>query len=64
VPAAAGVFVPAGNAERLAAALRRLLANTAEVGKLSDAAWEHAKNLPRWRDTAAKVAAVLEKAAA
>jgi glycosyltransferase involved in cell wall biosynthesis len=64
VPAAAGVFVPAGNAERLAAALRRLLTDPAEIGKRSDAAWEHAKHLPRWRDTAAKIAAVLETAAA
>ena len=64
VPAAAGVFVPAGNAERLAAALRHLLSHPAEIGKRSDAAWEHAKNLPRWRDTAAKIAAVLEMAAA
>jgi glycosyltransferase involved in cell wall biosynthesis len=64
VPAAAGVFVPAGDAERLAAALRRLLTDPAEIGKRSDAAWEHAKRLPRWRDTAAKIAAVLETAAA
>jgi glycosyltransferase involved in cell wall biosynthesis len=64
VPAAAGVFVPAGDAERLAVALRRLLSNPAEIGKRSDAAWNHAKNLPRWRDTAAKIAAALEQAAA
>jgi glycosyltransferase involved in cell wall biosynthesis len=64
VPAAAGVFVPAGDAERLAAALRRLLSNPAEIGERSDAAWEHAKSLPRWRDTAATIAAVLETAAA
>jgi glycosyltransferase involved in cell wall biosynthesis len=64
VPAAAGVFVPAGNAERLAAALRHLLSNPPEIGRRSDAAWEHAKSLPRWRDTAAKIAAVLETAAA
>jgi glycosyltransferase involved in cell wall biosynthesis len=64
VPAAAGVFVPAGDAERLAAALRRLLSSPAEIGKRSDAAWEHAKRLPRWRDTAAKIAAALETAAA
>jgi glycosyltransferase involved in cell wall biosynthesis len=64
VPAAAGIFVPAGNAEQLAAALRHLISNPAEIGKRSDAAWEHAKSLPRWRDTAAKIAAVLEAAAA
>jgi glycosyltransferase involved in cell wall biosynthesis len=64
VPAAAGVFVPAGDAERLAAALRRLLSNPTEIEKRSDAAWEHAKSLPRWRDTAAKIAAALEMATA
>ncbi len=64
VPAAAGVFVPAGDAERLAAALRRLLSNPAEIEKRSDAAWEHAKSFPRWRDTAAKIAAALEMATA
>lgn len=64
VPAAAGVFVPVGDAERLAAALRRLLTDPAEIGNRSDAAWEHAKRLPRWSDTAAKIAAVLETAAA
>jgi hypothetical protein len=44
--------------------LRHLLSNPAEIRKRADAAWEHAKSLPRWRDTAAKIAAVLESAAA
>ena len=48
----------------VAAALRRLLSNTAEIEKRSDAAWEHAKSLPRWQDTAAKIATALEKAMA
>ena len=64
VPAAAGIFVPAGDSERLAAALRRLLSDTAEIETRSEAAWKHAKSLPRWRDTAAKIAAALEKATA
>ena len=64
VPAAAGVFVPAGDAKRLADALRGLLSNPDEIGRRADAAWAHAKNLPRWRDTAAKIALVLERAAA
>ena len=64
VPAAAGVFVPAGNAEQLATALRGLLSNPAEIEKRAEAAWQHAKNLPRWRDTAAKIALVLERASA
>ena len=64
VPATAGIFVPAGDSERLAAALHRLLSDTAEIEKRSDAAWEHAKSLPRWRDTAAKIATALEKATA
>jgi len=64
VPAAAGVFVPAGDANALAAALRRLISNSAEIKERADSAWAHAKNLPRWRDTAAKIAAVLAEAAA
>jgi len=64
VPAEAGVFVPAGDAKTLAAALRRLLSNPAEIRERADAAWAHAKNLPRWRDTAARIAVVLEEAAA
>jgi len=59
VPAAAGVFVPAGDAKALAAALRRLLASPGEISARADAAWAHAKALPRWHDTAAKIAAVL-----
>jgi len=64
VPASAGVFVPAGDAQELAVVLRRLLSNPAEIAKLSDAAWKHAQHLPRWRDTAMKIAAALEEAAA
>jgi glycosyltransferase involved in cell wall biosynthesis len=64
VPGTAGVFVPAGDAAALAAALRRLLTEPAELKRRADAAWAHAQHLPRWRDTAVKISAVLEKVAA
>jgi len=64
VPADAGVFVQPGDAKALAEKLRWLLANPAEIAKRADAAWAHAAMLPRWKDTAAKIAAVLQEAAA
>jgi glycosyltransferase involved in cell wall biosynthesis len=64
VPADAGVLVPPGDAGALAAALRRLLSNPAELQRRADAAWRHAQQLPRWRDTAAKFARALETALA
>lgn len=63
VPADAGIFVSPGDAGALAEKLRWLLSNSAEIEKRADAAWRHAQNLPRWRDTAGKIAAALERAA-
>lgn len=62
VPKEAGVFVAPGNFGELALVLRRLLTNPAELAKRADAAWDYAKKLPRWRDTAKRVADALERA--
>ena len=64
VPADAGVLVPPGDANALAVALRRLLSDPADLQRRADAAWRHAQQLPRWRDTAAKFARALEVALA
>ena len=61
VPADAGLLVPPGNADALAAALRRLLGDSAEFARRADAAWRHAERLPRWRDTAEKFARALDR---
>lgn len=60
----AGVFVAPGNFGELALTLRRLLTNPDELRKRADAAWEYAKKLPRWSDTAKHIAAALERASA
>ena len=56
VPRDAGVFVAPGNVGELALTLRRLLTSPAELAKRADAAWDYAKKLPRWPDTAKRVA--------
>ncbi len=62
VPKDAGVFVAPGNAGELALTLRRLLTRPDEVARRADAAWEYAKQLPRWSDTAKHIADALERA--
>jgi glycosyltransferase involved in cell wall biosynthesis len=64
VPVEAGILVPPGNAPALAEALRLLLADPSELARRAEAAWIHAERLPRWRDTAAKVAHALDAARA
>ena len=64
VPTKAGVLIPPGAADLLAATLRRLLTNPAARERRAEAAWQHAQRLPRWRDTAKAVAAALTEAAA
>lgn len=62
VPADVGVFVAPGDAPALAGKLRWLLANPAEIAQRADAAWRHAEKLPRWHETARKIADALEQA--
>lgn len=62
VPKDAGVFVAPGNFGELALTLRRLLTNPGELKKRADAAWDYAKKLPRWNDTAKRIAEALERA--
>lgn len=62
VPKEAGVFVAPGNFGELALVLRRLLTNADELSRRADAAWEYAKSLPRWRDTAMRISEALERA--
>jgi glycosyltransferase involved in cell wall biosynthesis len=64
VPKDAGVFVAPGNAGELVLVLRRLLTTPAELSKRADAAWDYAKKLPRWSDTAQHIAGALDRAAA
>ena len=62
VPSDAGVLVRPGDADALAAVLRRLLTDPAELKRRSDAAWKHAQHFPRWRDTAKAIAGALTEA--
>jgi len=62
VPKEAGVFVAPGNFGELALVLRRLLTKPDELSRRADAAWAYAKNLPRWRDTAMRIAEALDRA--
>lgn len=61
VPEAAGVLVPPGDAAALAAALAALLDDPARRRRAAEAAWAAGQALPGWDDTAALVAAALER---
>lgn len=63
VPQAAGALVPADDPAALAAALRRLIADTEARRRASDAAWAAGQALPGWRDTARIVSDLLERVA-
>lgn len=62
VPDAAALKVPPADVDALARALERIIADAALRRRLSDAAWAFAQtSLPRWQDTAARVAAVIRE---
>lgn len=61
VPDAAGLKLTPGDVPALREALRAMIADPALRRRCADAAWAAAQALPRWSDTAAKVAAVLKE---
>ena len=64
VPDAAALKVPPGDVPALRDALRDMIADPDLRRARADAAWVAGQALPRWPDTAAKVAAVLKGVAA
>jgi glycosyltransferase involved in cell wall biosynthesis len=60
VPPSAGILVPPDDAAALAAALRRLLVDRAARRRLAEGAAIAARTLPKWDETARRVAAVLQ----
>ncbi len=58
VPEGAGLKVPSGDSDALAAALARALADPLLRAKLGHAAFAAGEKLPRWEDTAARIAQV------
>jgi glycosyltransferase involved in cell wall biosynthesis len=59
VPEASGALVPPDDPEAFAAALAALLDDNGRRRAAADAAWAAGQDLPRWKDTAATVAAAL-----
>jgi glycosyltransferase involved in cell wall biosynthesis len=63
VPSEAGLKVPPGDVAQLREALRRMIADSGLRRRFAQASWGAGQRLPRWADTAAKVAAALREAA-
>jgi glycosyltransferase involved in cell wall biosynthesis len=59
----AGLKVPPGDRPALSEALRRAIGDPGLRRRLAEGSWRAGQRLPRWSDTAAKVAAVLREAA-
>jgi glycosyltransferase involved in cell wall biosynthesis len=64
VPAGAGLKVPPGDVASLREALRRMIADPAAREAFGEGSWAAGQALPRWRETAARVADALKAAAA
>ena len=64
VPAGAGLKVAPGDVASLREALRRMIADPKERARFADVSWAAGQVLPRWADTAARVAHALRAAAA
>jgi glycosyltransferase involved in cell wall biosynthesis len=60
VPDDAAIKVAPNDAVQLSSAIARVMADEALSDRLSDASWAAGQTLPRWPDTAAKVADVLK----
>jgi glycosyltransferase involved in cell wall biosynthesis len=63
VPDAAALKVPPGNAPALAGALRRAITDPDLRLRLAEAAWAAGQELPRWPETASRIAGVLREVA-
>lgn len=57
----AAIKVPPGDAEALQRALRRMIDDPALRGHLADAAWSAGQTLPRWSDTAERIAKTIKE---
>jgi glycosyltransferase involved in cell wall biosynthesis len=64
VPDAAGLKVAPGDEAAFADAIGKVLRDTGLRRRMADAAWSAAQSLPRWEDTAAKIATVIKEIAA
>jgi glycosyltransferase involved in cell wall biosynthesis len=63
VPDAAAIKVTPGDSLALSAALRTMIVDAALRARLADGAWQAGQRLPRWPETAARVAGVLREVA-
>jgi glycosyltransferase involved in cell wall biosynthesis len=61
VPDDAALKVPPGDAATLQRAIRRMIDDRALRGRLADAAWSAGQTLPRWSDTAERIAETIKE---